>query len=282
MDLAQFFQSVEETLLGLYRQAEAVKHVGDRGENREAALRDFLREHLPRRYGVTKGEVITKSGEQSHSADVVIYDALDCPVLYSGETAILPIEGVYGIIEVKSTLSKAEFVDATKKIEAFKKLAPRDLSVIKTREYVTVHRPSRPFGAVLGYSLAGNSLDSLASNFEERNQEIHDVNYFANLVAVLGAGLLRFERVDLNAGQKHVFLGTDEFVDYILTEQKRARNNEPSTGQIVRLVQEALGRRTFGRFFIYLLVMLGGMRLAIPELGRYLDPDFPHTVHRES
>ena len=34
------------------------------------------------------------------------------------------MEGVYGIIEVKSTLSKSEFVDAAKKIEAFKKLAP--------------------------------------------------------------------------------------------------------------------------------------------------------------
>jgi len=90
--------------------------------------------------------VITRSGEQSHAADVIIYDADSGPVLYSGDTKILPVEAVYGIIEVKSRLSKAEFIDASKKVEAFKRLAPRDLSVIQTREYVTVHRPSRPFG----------------------------------------------------------------------------------------------------------------------------------------
>lgn len=225
---------------------------------------------------------MTKGGEHGHSADIVIYDALSCPVLYAEETAVLPVEGVYGIIEVKSALSKGEFRDASQKIEAFKRLAPRDLSVIQTREYVTVHRASRPFGIVLGFDLAHNSLDSLAANFEERNREIHDVNFFVNLVTVIGNGLLRFERVDLNAGEKHLFLGTDELVDFILLEQKRQRNNDPDSGQLVRLVVETLGPRTFGRFFVYLLVTLEGMKLATPDLGHYVDQDFPITIHRES
>ena len=130
---------------------------------------------------------------------------------------------------------------------------------------------------MIGYSLGDNSLDSLAANFEEQNKRVHDVNFFASLVAVLGTGLLRFERVDLDAGTKHPLLDTDEFVDYMLTEQKRARNNEPATGQLVRMLKEDLGSRTFGRFFVYLLVMLERLRLATPELGRYLDPDFPIT-----
>jgi hypothetical protein len=93
---------------------------------------------------------------------------------------VLPVEGVYGIIEVKSTMTKAEFVDASKKIESFKRLPPGDLSVIQTREYVTVNRPSRPFGIAFGYALGNNSLDSLRSNFDERHREIHDVNYFVS------------------------------------------------------------------------------------------------------
>ena len=107
MDLERFFDSVEDTMLARYQQAEAIRHAGDRGQNRESDLREFLRTHLPSRYGVTKGEVVTKDGGHSHSADVVIYDAMNCPVLYSGKTAVLPVEGVYGIIEVKSTLSKS-------------------------------------------------------------------------------------------------------------------------------------------------------------------------------
>ncbi|HEX3640769.1 MAG TPA: DUF6602 domain-containing protein, partial [Ktedonobacteraceae bacterium] len=124
VDMQAFFGSVEDSMLALYRQARVVHHSGDRGENREQDLRDFLQKHLPKKYGVTKGEIITRAGEHSHAADIIIFDALNCPVLYSQHTAVLPIEGVYGIIEVKSKLSKSEFLDDIGKIEQFKHLAP--------------------------------------------------------------------------------------------------------------------------------------------------------------
>jgi hypothetical protein len=282
MDVAERFKKIEQTLLARFEEAADVKHKGDRGENREEFVRDFLARHLPRRYGVTKGEVVTRAGGHSHSADIIVYDAHGGPVLYAGDTAILPIEAVYGIIEVKPRLSKAEFVDASKKVESFKRLAPRDLSVIQTREYVTVHRPSRPFGAVFAFDLADNSLESLLANWEERNGEVHDVNFFENVVVVLGAGLLTFEKVDLAAGEKHVLLDTDEFVDYMLTEQKRQRNSEEPTGQLVRLVIDKRGGESFGRFFVYLLIMLERMSLGVADLGRYLDPDIPIAIRRES
>jgi uncharacterized protein DUF6602 len=281
MKFSERVEQIEDSLLARFREAEAVQHRGDRGESRELLLRDFLAEHLPRRYGVTKGEVVTKTGDQSHSADVIIYDAVNCPVLYSGATTVLPIEGVYGIIEVKSTMSKAEFLDASKKIESFKRLAPRDLSVIQTREYVTVHRPSRPFGIAFGYSLGNNSLDSLRSNFDERHREVHDVDYFVNLLAVLGSGVVRFEHVDLPAGEKHLLLGTDETVDFVLAKQHRHEQGEES-GQLLRTVQENVGSRTFGRFFVYLLILLERMRLGFADLGQYLDPSLPLAIHRES
>jgi hypothetical protein len=274
-------ENIETSLLARYREAEAVKHPGDMGENREVMLREFLAEHLPRRFGVAKGEIVTRQGDQSHSADVIVYDAVNCPVLYTGATVILPIEGVYGIIEVKSTMSKTEFVDASKKIEMFKRLAPRELSVIETREYMTVHRPSRPFGIAFGYALGDNSLSSLLSNVEERNKEIHDVNFFVNLLAVLGVGLVHLERVDLPAGEKHVLLDTDEAVNFILKEEDNKERGEAS-GQFLREVQDASGARTFGRFFVYLLIMLERMRLGYADLGQYLDPTLPLAVHRES
>jgi hypothetical protein len=282
MDLKEFFGKVEETMLARFHQAGFVQHPGDKGENREGILREFLSTHLPHRYGVAKGEVITKQGQHGHSADIVIYDAINCPVLYVEKTTILPIEGVYGIIEVKSRLSKPEFLDAVTKIESFKKLAPRELSVIQTREYVTVHRPSRPFGIVLGFELGDNSLDSLEANWHELNDQIHDVNYFANLVVVLGSGLLHFERVDLTRGEKWPLLDTDEFVNLVLTAHKREKNDEPPLEVKVRITAEGLGMRTFGRFFVYLLIMLAKMKVGIPDLGRYVDPTLPIMIHRES
>src|SRR6266542_7018437 len=117
MDMARFFASVEATFLAKFRESEAISHKGDRGENREEILTDFLTTHLPKRYGVIKGQVVTRQGSVSHSADILIYDADSGPVPYQGRTAILPVEDIYGIIEVKSKLAKDDLVDAMRKIE---------------------------------------------------------------------------------------------------------------------------------------------------------------------
>jgi len=282
VDVSELFRQYEAAISARARQAGIVQHAGDRGGNREEILRAFLSQHLPKKYGVTKGEVVTKSGAHSYAADVLIYDSINCPVLYVGDTNVLPIEGVYGVIEVKSGLSKAEFVDAAAKIEAFKRLAPRELSVIRTREYVTVHRPSRPFGIVFGFDLVDNSLESLLANWHEANLAIHDVNYMANLVAVLGEGLLLVEHVDWSLGQMGPLLDTDEFVRLMLTHQKRADAGEPPLDVQTTPLIEGVGENTFGRFFVYLLMMLEQLKLGVPDLGQYIDPNLPMTIHRES
>ena len=282
MDLAAFFATVEKGLLARLEQAGFVRHHGDRGENREQILRDFLSAHLPRRYGVTKGEIITKIGQHTHSADIIIYDALNTPVLYTDATAVLPIEGVYGIIEVKSRLSKAEFLDAAGKISAFKRLAPRELTVIETRYHVTVQRPSRPFGMVLGYQLDGNSLTSLRENWAEENARVHDVNYFVNAIAVLGEGMLNFELIDLEAGTKELLLQTDRFVDTVLAAHGPVATDAGHPKKFFRIAEHQLTDRTFGRFYVYLLLLLSGIRLGVPDLGQYLDPELPLQVFKES
>jgi hypothetical protein len=282
MDIREFFERVEDTLLARFRESGFVDHAGDKGENREDLLREFLEQHLPKRYGVLKGEIVTSSGMKSHASDVIVYDALNSPVLYKGKTAVVPVESVYGIIEVKSRLSKSELLDAIRKIEAFKRLAPRDLSVIQTREYVTVHRPSHPFGIVLGYQLADNSLKSLRENWVEENQRIHDVNYFTNVVCVLGVGLLHYEMFNLSLGTKELLLDTDQFVNLVLTAQKRAANNEPQDEIKLMPVENLATQRSFGRFFVYLQILLARMKLSVPDLGRYLDPALPLMIVRES
>lgn len=280
--LPKLFASIEQTMLARFREAGFIKHAGDKGENREHILREFLATHLPKKYGVAKGEIVTKDGQHSHSADVVIYDAIGCPVLYSEKTAIIPIEGVYGVIEVKSSLSKSEFIGAARQIEAFKKMAPRELGVIETREYVTVHRSSRPFGIIVGFDLAGNSLDSLSRNWQELNTEIHNVDFFLNYFCVLGEGLVRYEKVNLSQGEKSLLIDTDEFVKLVQTQLKRAKNNEPHDEIVLRTIVESVEDATFGRFFVYLLVLLSRMKINAPDLGQYIDPDLPLIIVKES
>ena len=85
MDLTTVFERVENTLVARLRKTRAgIKHHGDRGENIEVILRDFLSSNLSARFGVTKGEIMSRTGEHSYAADIIVYDAVSCPVLYWG------------------------------------------------------------------------------------------------------------------------------------------------------------------------------------------------------
>ena len=92
----QEFQETEKTL----------SFPPDRGGQREEAIRKFLSENLPRRYGISKGFVVSHDGIQSDQCDVIIYDADTSPIFYTDvNQEILPIESVYAVIQVKSRLT---------------------------------------------------------------------------------------------------------------------------------------------------------------------------------
>lgn len=278
--VSSLFLSIESSISAQFETSKIISHSGDKGENREQFLIDFLSKHLPKRYGVVKGQVINKHGEISHAIDIIIYDAVNSPLFFSEKTAILPVEGVYGIIEVKSSLSKSEFLDAASKIDSFKKMAPRDLGVIATDEYVTVHSPSRPFGVVFGYGLSDNSLDSLSNNWREQCNSVYSVNYFVNYIFVLKQGLLRYEKVNFSTGEKDILISTDEFVDLVLSQKQKESQGVERDEIILRVIKETMSDGSFGRFFVYLLILLGGMKLNVPDLSQYIDNNLPIMVVR--
>lgn len=106
------------------------------GEARERHLRDFLRDWLPAQYGVSHGYIIDINGNQSKQSDVILYDADRCPKFLldrNSDRRLVPFADVYGTIEVKSTLSEAEFLDALEKLESVD-----SLEVEPSGNYVTI------------------------------------------------------------------------------------------------------------------------------------------------
>ena len=57
MGLIQPFRQVSEEMSARFRKLSEIHHLGDRGENREDIVKDFLTVYLPKRYGIGKGEV---------------------------------------------------------------------------------------------------------------------------------------------------------------------------------------------------------------------------------
>jgi len=94
------------------------------GKVAEAQFRKWLKNFLPQRYGVASGQIISqgmKAHEKAPEFDVIIYDALNAPVLWINEDAdtadqgrkmALPAEHVLGVLEVKSRLQSRTVVDA--------------------------------------------------------------------------------------------------------------------------------------------------------------------------
>ena len=53
-------------------EASAFKHTGIRGDERAAALANFLRQHLPSNIGVSKGEAIDFRDRRTGQLDILI------------------------------------------------------------------------------------------------------------------------------------------------------------------------------------------------------------------
>lgn len=93
------------------------------GKVAEAELRNWFRTFLPKRYGVTSGYVISpnlQGKEGFPHFDVIIYDQLESPILWTeenpdtttqGSSTAIPVEYVRAVLEVKARWT----ADAAKK-----------------------------------------------------------------------------------------------------------------------------------------------------------------------
>lgn len=96
------------------------------GENREDLVVTFLTNHLPHKFGVSSGMVISHEGVFSNQADLVVVDALNNSPLYAAtRNKLWPAEAVYALVEVKTTLSPADLKDCIAKGRRFKALPRR-------------------------------------------------------------------------------------------------------------------------------------------------------------
>jgi len=94
----------------------------------EAAIRNWLTEFLPKRFGVTSGYIRSQGPPSlvSHHFDVIVYDALEAPILWTesnddkataGSARIIPAEYVSAVLEVKAAFNRTSVADALAKLD---------------------------------------------------------------------------------------------------------------------------------------------------------------------
>lgn len=119
MNIKYYYSITQEIEALKNRILEYTTHRLSNGEWRESILRRILRRHLPQKYKVGRGFVITEKGP-STQIDVLIYDTSK-PILYQeGDFIIITLDAVIGVIEVKTKSYKEPTKKLTKNIKLFK------------------------------------------------------------------------------------------------------------------------------------------------------------------
>lgn len=133
------------------RQAKSHEVEVFHGSVVEAEFRKWLSRFLPARYGVTSGYVVSpglSSKEKTPHFDVIIYDALESPVLWveptpdaseQGWSRAIPVEYVRCVIEIKSSFTRKNVIAA---IRHLRDLRPLMSGIDETHNYYKLHLPS--------------------------------------------------------------------------------------------------------------------------------------------
>lgn len=181
--------------------SDAVKHAASKGEAREEPVKNFLTDHLPKAFGVRKGEAVDVHDNRSPSLDLMIFDAMrNFPFYDAGNTIVLPAEALLASIEVKTLLTSAETKTIFRSAERLYKLRPykRHLS-LRRRDGQPAEGKARFFHCVFAYAsdLASDGwLDSEYGRLIRVAKEMGVDPELIQRVYVRNRGL-----IDLSSGQ---------------------------------------------------------------------------------
>lgn len=230
-----------------FEELSVVPHSGLKGTQAERLVRVFLKEHLPKRFDVGSGFIIDRFDNVSKQTDVIIYDALNCPVYRASEdAAIFPSDNVAALIEVKSRLDKDQLVSSFENILATKRLA-------KTQA------PEGPFfmtSQTLGCLFAFDSaisLDKIAEHYTDLTKT-HGIGHHIDMILVLDKGTLTMW------ARGQTFRRWGRYLH-------EGVNKRLSEGLHLALATEELGAESLDAFLRYLLTQLTFFRGMVDHPG---------------
>ena len=104
----------------------SIPHAGETGDLVERVFRTQLIEVLPEKVGVSNGFVVDSTGDVSRQMDVILYDRLNTPRIFTSEGAqMFPVETTYACGEIKTDMNSEQLTDTFRKCQSYKSLSRR-------------------------------------------------------------------------------------------------------------------------------------------------------------
>lgn len=91
-------------------------HPGEFGKYREESCKQVLKIILDKQIAISDGFIITSNNDITTQCDIVGYNSMISPIISDGIAKMFPAEEVSIIGEVKSTLSRIDYIDALRKL----------------------------------------------------------------------------------------------------------------------------------------------------------------------
>jgi hypothetical protein len=251
MNLRNVFKAISSELFAKFKKSAEIQHNVGKGDNREDALMDFLKENLPKRYALGSGEVISSDNSISKQCDIVIYDADHCPILVTSKThSVYPIESVYGVIEIKSVLTSSELEKSYANIQSVKNLVKDEYFAHSTSPGSTIGiKKPMIFAAVFAYSV-DRSLDAVSKQADLLDKGLTRIEFRPELISILEHGII---------GPRNSY--RDIFNNFKV----------PDSFENEKLTIHNTKRHTLLRFYLQMLQELNSIILQPLDLKDYLD-----------
>ena len=148
--LPKLLDNLHEKIVRELGSAHVHRHPVSRGDASELVWRKLLKNYLPRRYKVARGQVIDSCGELSGQIDVIVFDRQYTPLVFEHEGQVfIPAESVYAVFEVKQTINAAHVRAALKKVESVRRLHRTSLPIPHAGGTYPPKRLVRIYGGIL-------------------------------------------------------------------------------------------------------------------------------------
>lgn len=108
---------------GIEQIRSSIPHAGETGTLIEKLFRSELKKVLPEKVAVADGFVVDADGRASKQMDIILYDKLNTPRIFSSDGAqMFPVETTYAAGEIKTRLDTSLLRDTYEKCSSYKSL----------------------------------------------------------------------------------------------------------------------------------------------------------------